>query len=105
MVAAGVFNSGILANPRPGATYEYEPASAELIARAQAMSSIAGEFGVPLTAVALQFPLRHPAIAAVLTGARSVDELRANIADFNRVVPDDCWAALEDAGFIPPATR
>jgi len=34
IIAAGVFNSGILANPVKGATYDYVPASDELLAKA-----------------------------------------------------------------------
>lgn len=100
IIAAGVFNSGILADPRPGAMYNYEPAPAEMIRRAIAIRSILKEFDVPMTAAALQFPLRHPAVRVVLTGARHRDELRANIVDFNREVPEDCWTALEESGLV-----
>ena len=57
-------------------------------------------WNVPLTAAAIQFPLRHPAITTVLTGARSVAELDANIKDFNLEIPEECWKALEGANFI-----
>ncbi len=100
IIAAGVFNSGILADPQPGAMYNYEPAPADLISRAIAIRALLEEFNVPLTAAALQFPLRHPAVRVVLTGARHRDELRANIADFNREVPEECWKALEERGLV-----
>lgn len=103
IIAAGVFNSGILANPQPGAMYNYEPASADLIDRAVAIRALLKEFDVPMTAAALQFPLRHPAVRVVLTGARHRDELRANIADFNREVPEECWKALEERGLVAAA--
>ncbi len=102
VITAGVFNSGILANPVAGTTFEYEPASSEMIAKAQAIAAVIKDFNVPMTAVALQFPLRHPAVTAVLTGARHKKELLANIADFDLTVPEECWTALEEAGLVEP---
>jgi len=96
----GIFNSGVLANPIPGATFEYLPASDEIIKKAQEIGAFLSERGVPLTAAALQFPLRHPAVTSVLTGSRSSAELLANIADFDRELPSNIWSELEDAGLI-----
>ena len=96
----GVYNSGVLANPVPGATFEYLPATDEIIKKAQEIGAFLGERGIPLTAAALQFPLRHPAVTSVLTGSRSSAELLANIADFDRELPSNIWSELEDAGLI-----
>jgi D-threo-aldose 1-dehydrogenase len=96
----GVFNSGVLANPVKGATFEYLPASDEIIAKAQKIGAFLKERGIPLTAVALQFPLRHPAVTSVLTGSRNSVELLSNIADFDRELPADIWTELEDANLI-----
>ena len=65
----GVFNSGVLADPKPGATFEYLPASDEIIKKAQDIGAFLKKLGIPLTAAALQFPLRHPAVTSVLTGS------------------------------------
>ncbi len=92
--AAGVFNSGLLANPEPGAHYNYAPAPADLVARARQLRAICARHGVPLTAAALQFPARHPAVSIVLTGARSVAEVQANAADAGRPIPDELWDEL-----------
>ncbi len=100
IVIGGVFNSGILANPVIGTTYNYSAAPVELIERAIAMKELLSNWSVPLTAAAIQFPLRHPAITTVLTGARSVAELDANMKDFNLEIPEECWKALEGANFI-----
>jgi D-threo-aldose 1-dehydrogenase len=102
IVIGGVYNSGVLANPNPGATYDYQPASDEIISRARAVRDVLSEFDVSLTAAALQVPLRHPAVNAVLTGSRNVNELRANIEDFNRDLSDEIWGALEDRGLVVP---
>lgn len=96
----GVFNSGVLADPKPGATFEYLPASDEIIKKAQDIRGFLTERDIPLTAAALQFPLRHPAVTSVLTGSRSSAELLANIADFDRTLPENIWTELEDAGLI-----
>ena len=96
----GVFNSGVLANPVKGATFEYLPASDEIVAKAQKIGAFLKERGIPLTAAALQFPLRHPAVTSVLTGSRNSQELLSNIADFDLELPQDIWSELEDAGLI-----
>jgi D-threo-aldose 1-dehydrogenase len=100
VVIGGVYNSGILANPVAGATYDYAPASDELIKKAQQIKKLLEDFHVPLTAAAIQFPLRHPAVTAVLTGSRTVKELTANIADFDREIPPAVWDALEESGLV-----
>jgi len=96
----GVLNSGVLANPVAGATYNYLPASDEIISRAARIGNFLKERNIPLISAALQFPLRHPAVTSVLTGPRNVKELLSNVDDFNRELPIDIWAALEDANLI-----
>ena len=75
VIAGGVFNSGVLADPRPGATFDYAPASTEVIELARSIGQMCPEQGVPLTAAAMQFPARHPAVETVLVGARSAQEV------------------------------
>ena len=70
----GILNSGVLANPAPGATYNYLPASDEIVARAKKICDFLKERNVPLIAAAVQFPMRHPAVTAVVTGPRNVSE-------------------------------
>jgi D-threo-aldose 1-dehydrogenase len=100
IVAAGVMNSGILANPKPGAHYDYEPAKAELVNRAIAIKERLSEFDIPLTAAALQFPLRHKAVTTVLIGAANASEMSSNIKDFDLDIPSAAWQSLEDDGLI-----
>ncbi len=94
VVAGGVFNSGILANPRPGTHYNYRVAPPELIERARQVAAICERHGVDLKAAAIQFPLRHPAITSVLTGCRSVSELNENLSIFQSPIPDELWAEV-----------
>lgn len=102
IIIGGVYNSGVLANPNPGAMYEYVPAPPEIIERARKIGAFLKERNVPLTAAALQFPLRHPAVATVLTGSRNKTELLSNIEDFNREIPADVWTDLEESGLVHP---
>lgn len=95
VIAAGVFNSGILANPVKGATYDYMPASDELIARAQRIREVLDGHQVSLTGAAMHFPLQHPAVKSILVGCRSVDEVAKNIEEFDKAIPNKVWQDLE----------
>ena len=94
VIAAGVFNSGVLADPRPGATFEYAAAPPAVLARARALRSVCERHGVSLKAAALQFPIRHPAVTTVLVGARSAAEVRENVDLFDQALPDALWDEL-----------
>lgn len=100
ILIGGVYNSGVLANPNPGTTYNYLPASDEIINRARKIAAFLQERNIPLTAAAIQFPLRHKAVTSVLTGSRSSLELSANVADFNFEIPPSVWEDLETSGLI-----
>jgi D-threo-aldose 1-dehydrogenase len=94
IIAAGVFNSGILANPVKGATYDYVPASDELLAKAVRIREVLDGHNVSLTSAALQFPLRHPAVKSVLVGCRSAAEVETNIAEFDKTIENKVWDDL-----------
>ena len=89
VVLGGVFNSGLLIDPRPGAWFDYAPAAAELVARAQRMREVAASAGYDLTACALAFAAAHPAVTSVLVGVTSAAQLRENLDAFHREVPHD----------------
>ena len=94
IIAAGVFNSGILANPVKGATYDYVPASDELLAKALRIREVLDGHRVSLTSAALQFPLRHPAVKSVLVGCRSAREVATNIKEFDKTIENKVWEDL-----------
>lgn len=100
VVVGGVFNSGLLADPRPGARYDYAAAPPELLDRARRMDAVSRRYGVPLRAAALHYPLRHPAVASVLVGARSAAEVRDAARLAAGTVPDDLWAELRAEGLL-----
>lgn len=101
VLAAGVFNSGILADPHTKPTFDYRPAPRELVERAQAIAAICGRHRVTLTAAAIQFPLAHPAVNAVVVGARSPDEVDTAIAAFNTDIPPALWDELKSGDLLP----
>ncbi|GAB7066314.1 aldo/keto reductase [Mycobacterium hodleri] len=100
VVAGGVFNSGLLADPGPNARYDYDPAPPETVARAHRLFEVCRRHDVPLKAAALQFPLAHPAVTAVLTGARSRAEIVENVELFDRPIPDELWRDLMSKGLL-----
>ena len=100
VMVGGVYNSGVLANPTLESTYNYVPVTPEILSKVKQIQALLLDFDISLTAAAIQFPLRHPAVTCVLTGSRSVTELNANIKDFDQTIPDAAWKALEDAGLI-----
>ncbi|MET9519028.1 aldo/keto reductase [Streptomyces sp. NPDC002994] len=94
VVVGGVFNSGLLADPRPGATYDYAPASMDLLDRALRAKAVAERHGVPLRAAALRFPFGRTAVASVLVGARSAAEVADAAAMFATRTPARMWEEL-----------
>ena len=95
VVAASVFHGGILADPVNNPKFWYEPASGEVVGRAVAMADACSRYGIPLRAAALQFPLRHRAVASVLVGARSAAEVDDDVAAFGWDIPPDLWSDLD----------
>jgi D-threo-aldose 1-dehydrogenase len=100
VIAAGVFNSGILADPRPGATFNYAAADRRLLERAQAINAVCDRHGVPLRAAALQFTAAHPAVASILVGARNPEEVDDALAMYAHPIPGTLWHDLKRAGLL-----
>ncbi|MCS4277110.1 D-threo-aldose 1-dehydrogenase [Mycetocola sp. BIGb0189] len=102
IVAAAVFNSGLLARDRPAADapYNYGPAGAELIARVNRIADVCEAHGVTLPAAAAQFPLAHPAVATVCLGSRTAEQVIRNAALFEVEIPDALWSDLVGAGLL-----
>jgi D-threo-aldose 1-dehydrogenase len=94
VLAGGVFNSGLLADPRPGAWFDYAPADPDRLARAAELVSICARHGADLRTAAIQFPLRHPAVAAVVLGMARPAEVDQNLTSLDAELPADLWAEL-----------
>jgi D-threo-aldose 1-dehydrogenase len=95
VLAGGVFNSGILADPRDDARYDYAPAPAAVAARARRMRDACARYGIPLAAAALQFTLRDPAVTAAVVGARTPAEIRSDVSYLSAHIPAALWTELE----------
>jgi D-threo-aldose 1-dehydrogenase len=95
VIAGGVFNSGLLAAPVRGTTYNYHAAPEELIVRAQRLRGSCEQYDVPLRAAAARFPLTHPAVASVLIGARNAAEITEAVTLRGLDIPAALWDALK----------
>ncbi len=103
VIIGGPFNSGILATgARPGATYNYVDASPAMLEKVAAIEAVCGRYHVPLKAAALQFPVAHPAVAAIIPGARSAAEVEENARMMNAPIPSDFWKELRHLNLLPP---
>ncbi|MET9662224.1 aldo/keto reductase [Streptomyces sp. NPDC006510] len=100
VVVGGVFNSGLLADPRPGATFDYTTASDALLSRALELQVVCERHGVPLRAAALRFPLGHSAVASVLVGARNHAEIEDAAAMLQSPAPAALWEELKALGLL-----
>ncbi|TNE45978.1 MAG: aldo/keto reductase [Sphingomonadales bacterium] len=101
VIIGGPYCSGILASGAvAGAYFGYAPASEDMLAHVRRIERLCTEHCISLRAAALHFPLRHPAVASVIPGARSLTELDENLAALNEQVPDAFWTDLVDQGLI-----
>lgn len=102
VLAAAVFNSGLLSRPvvEDCATYDYRPATPEVVRKARAIAAVCARHDVDLPTAALAFPLRHPAVTSVVAGMRSPEEVRENVQRAGRTVPDALWDDLVSAGLV-----
>ena len=102
IVAVGVFNSGLLstARPAPGAKYNYEPAPAEMIARANRLADIAEASDATLPQVAIAFPLLNPQVVSIAIGMRTAAQVLGNVALLEQEPAASVWADLREAGLL-----
>ena len=103
----GVFNSGLLAtgvrNASAPLRFNYAAAPAEWIEKTRAIEDACGRFGVPLRAAALQFPLAHPAVDIVVSGAQRREQWDDAVRMIAHPIPGAFWRHLRDARLIPAA--
>jgi D-threo-aldose 1-dehydrogenase len=97
VVAAAPFNSGLLAQPWPpdDAHFNYGPAGPALLDRARGLARICTRHGLDLPTVAVQFPLRHPAVVSVVSGMRTPDQVQTTLTRLTTPIQDDVWPDFE----------
>jgi D-threo-aldose 1-dehydrogenase len=104
VIIGGPFNSGILATGVTANThYEYRTPPPQIVERVRQIEAVCARHGVSLPAAALQFPFGHPAVAAVIPGAASPNEVRANSAYCQQPIPTDFWAELRHLKLLDEA--
>jgi D-threo-aldose 1-dehydrogenase len=107
VVAAGVYNSGLLSTRRPpvDAQYDYADAPRDVLERANRIADLCEAHGLTLPEVATVFPRQHPAVVSTVLGLRTADQVASAIDRFATDVPEELWRELESAGLLrPPAT-
>jgi D-threo-aldose 1-dehydrogenase len=101
LIIGGAYNTGILATGAvEGAYFQYAPAPPEIMERVRRIEAVCARHGVRLPTAALQFPLGHPAVATVIPGTRSPEEVAQNVEIFAPRIPADFWAELKQEGLL-----
>lgn len=98
IVAAGVYNSGLLSSPDvpTDARFDYSQAPEALIEGARDMAALCREYGVTLPDAAVQFALRHPAVRSVVLGARTVQHVTSGVERAQVEIPAELWERLDE---------
>jgi D-threo-aldose 1-dehydrogenase len=103
IIAASVFNSGLLADPDadpPFANFKYRPPPPDILEKTRRIQDICERHGVSLKAAAIQFPFLHPSVSTVLLGCRSPEEIASNAEDLAVVIPPALWTDLVRGGVL-----
>ncbi|MFJ8941145.1 aldo/keto reductase [Streptomyces sp. NPDC102365] len=107
VVAAAVYNSGLLSTTvvDGSAYYDYGAAPGSVVERAARIAAVCERHGVELPAAAIHYPLRHPAVTSVVTGMRTAEHVRSNVARYRAVIPEALWEELHVTGLVPDPAR
>jgi D-threo-aldose 1-dehydrogenase len=104
-LAAGVFNSGVLADPQPGAWFDYAPVSPDLLERAVAIQAVCESHRVSLRAAALNYPLTVDGVTAVVVGMSSPAEVDDDLTSLQSTIPPALWSDLAARSLLPMPDR
>ncbi|KAB7772789.1 aldo/keto reductase [Xanthomonas sp. LMG 12462] len=97
ILVAGPYSSGLLSDARgPGETYNYAPVDPATLQHAQRLFAACAAHGVDVGAAALQFPLAHPAVSAVVAGMRTPVEVASAATRLRAAIPAALWQQLRD---------
>ena len=106
---AAPYASGVLA--QGSATYKryvYQEATDAVLAPIRAVEAVCARHGVPTGAVALQFSMRNPNLAATICGVTKPEFVRQTLEWASWPVPDAVWSELASMPFStedPEASR
>jgi D-threo-aldose 1-dehydrogenase len=97
VVAAGVYNSGILTGAEQEPHFDYAAAPGRILERANKLRAVCEAHGVSLAAAAVRFVVQCDSVDTVVVGARSPAEAAQNWSRLHRELPEELWPALEEA--------
>mgnify|MGYP003322510305 FL=1 len=100
IICGGPFNSGVLVGRD---MWNYAKAPKEVIDKARALGVVADEFGIPLPAAALQFPLGDEIVCSVIPGPRDKGELEQIVTWFKTPIPTEFWSTLKAKNLMEPS--
>ena len=100
IICGGPFNSGVLVGRD---MWNYAKAPKEVIDKARALDVVANEFGIPLPAAALQFPLGDEIVCSVIPGPRDKGEFEQIVTWFKTPIPPEFWSTLKEKKLIEPS--
>ncbi|RLV61090.1 aldo/keto reductase [Parashewanella curva] len=103
IIIGGPYNSGILATGTRKVSepyYNYAPAPQNIINKVAKIEAVCDEFGLPIAAAALQFPLAHPCVASVIPGVGKAKMIQSTLDLFNADIPAEFWQSLILQGLI-----
>jgi len=103
VIAAGVFNSGILATGTKAGnlTYDYNTVPEDILTRVRSIEKVCDAFNVELVSAAIEFVKLHPAVSTVLLGAQNAEAVSTNLQAASRSAPKAFWEMLKVRGLIP----
>ncbi|WP_147918284.1 aldo/keto reductase [Ruania zhangjianzhongii] len=103
VVAAAVYNSGLLSRARPpaDARYDYQRAPQDLHRRALQIADVAEQHGLTLPDLAVQYPLQFAPVASVVLGMRTPAHVRTNVDRMRAQVPEEIWTEMDRRGLVP----
>ncbi|MEV1048504.1 aldo/keto reductase [Streptomyces sp. NPDC049916] len=101
VLAAGVYHGGLLAEAGPGTPHAHTAVPPRTAARIEGWRELCGRFGVPLLAAAVRFPFGHPAVASVVVGARTPEQVEQSADWLAHPVPAALWAHARRCGLLP----
>ncbi|MBE9539049.1 MAG: aldo/keto reductase [Proteobacteria bacterium] len=105
VVIGSPYASGILATgPIEGARYNYAPASRAILDKVHRIEAVCVKHSTCLAAVALQFCLAHPIVAASIPGATHKKFVSANITNLFTKIPPALWDELKSLNLIAAAS-
>ena len=93
-LAAGVFNSGVLARPVAGSWYNYAPAPDPVLKQAHKIAAVCARYGLSLRQAAIRFAFERAGVSAVVIGMASPEEVDQNANTLSESTPMDLWQEL-----------